>query len=151
MAAVSRPARRLRSKTPPPAQPQTTLVGHKLEAEADSKKGRSIYLVTLPHPKTAVSDQGRPLVAPETKTRKEILTIFLQCCDQPIYKDARGMAQQLPVPVEHTGVFRELHAEDAQSVAHAHDHLPVRAHRDFMFWPVKRALLERYGLASHWS
>ena len=49
-----------------------------------------------------------------------------------------------------TGVFRELHAADANGAAYPHDHLPVAA-RKFRFMPVKRALLHRFGLASHWS
>eukprot|EP00973_Karenia_brevis_P079909 11088365-Karenia_brevis.AAC.1 len=34
---------------------------------------------------------------------------------------------------------------------HAHDHLPVLAASTFRYLPVKRALLQRHGIASHWS
>jgi hypothetical protein len=155
--------KRMRTKTtpqttapppPPPAPPppvQHALVGVDLGEEADAKRGRRVYLVTLPHPKQATTATGRPLVAPGDKTRKEILQILLESCASPIYTDARSIARQESVPLKCAGEFRELHQEDANGNAFPHDHLAVLAERDFMYMPVKRALLERHGLASHWS
>lgn len=151
--------KRLRSKTTvptPPVLPLTSsspevVVGVSLDEEADAKRGRRIYLVTLPRPKQSVNADGRTLVAPGSKTRKEILQIFLECCANPIHTSASALASLMPVPIRHTGVFRELHAEDDGGDEGIHDYLPVRAVRDFMYLPVKRALLERHGLASHWS
>ena len=58
-------SKRLCVKTRRPPETQTTIVSNTLDAaEADEKKGRRVYLVTLPHPKRAVSADGRPLVAP---------------------------------------------------------------------------------------
>ena len=144
--------KRLREKTPPPARPQQSLVGVlNLGCEANEKQGRSVYLVTLPHPRQGAAAGGRPLIAPGSKTRQEVLHAFLDSCAKPIYSDPRSIANPKLVPIVMTGVFRELHAEDERAVAHPHDHLPVKAGRDFMYMPVKRALLERHGLASHWS
>ena len=152
---VAQPPRkrlRLRGKTPPPLRTPETLIGVlDLSKEADATKGRSVYLVTLTHPRARTSASGRPLVAPGSLTRKQTLDAFLDSCAKPIYKDPRSIANPPPVPVQQTGVFRELHAADAHDVAAPHDHLPVKAQRDFMYLQVKRALLERHGLASHWS
>ena len=122
-----------------------------LEDEAGPSKARSVYLVTLPHPKQTTTAQGQTLVAPGSKTRKQILQIFLECCADPIYVGARARQLQLAIPIAKTGVFRELHAEDANGIAEPHDHLPVKGGRDFMYKPVRTALLERHGLASHWG
>jgi hypothetical protein len=54
------------------------------------------------------------------------------------------------VEVFNCGIFRELHAADETGEANAHDHVAVLA-KKFRFTAVKRALLHRYGLASHWS
>ena len=62
-AMADRPTKRMRGKTPPPRQPQMPLVGHKFDSEADAKKGRAVYLVTLPHPKAAKSADGFSLVS----------------------------------------------------------------------------------------
>ena len=43
------------------------------------------------------------------------------------------------------------HAETADGQDHAHDHVAVLAAASFRFGAVKLALLQRYGLASHWS
>ena len=133
---VAQPPRkrlRLRGKTPPPLRTPETLIGVlDLSKEADATKGRSVYLVTLTHPRARTSASGRPLVAPGSLTRKQTLDAFLDSCAKPIYKDPRSIANPPPVPVQQTGVFRELHAADAHDVAAPHDHLPVKAQRDFM-------------------
>ena len=112
-----------------------------LGAEADAKKGRRVYLVTLPHPRNGTAVSGRSLVAPGTMTREQILRAFSGSCAKPMYIDPKSRANPQPVPVQLTGVFRELHAANELGVAEPHDHLPVKAGRDFMYLPVKRALL----------
>ena len=76
--------------------------------------------------------------------------MFLASCDKPVYMDARSIRAARPVPVKYVSVFRELHKEGPDGVAHAHYHIGVVAERSYMFLPVKRALLN-FGLASHWS
>ena len=50
--------------------------GDEQEQEADrGGSGRTVYLVTLPHPVQAFSSDGYALVAPETKSKQEILNI----------------------------------------------------------------------------
>ena len=49
------------------------------------------------------------------------------------------------------GHCRELHKETESSPAHPHDHAPLLAARAFRPWAVKRALLRKFGLATHWS
>eukprot|EP00973_Karenia_brevis_P009415 1271874-Karenia_brevis.AAC.1 len=44
-----------------------------------------------------------------------------------------------------------MHAANPGERAQPHDHVPVKAFRQFYFMPVKRALLQRHGIASHWS
>ena len=60
------------------------------EAEEKSNASRSAYLVTFPHPKRGQSKDGVVLVAPETKSKKELLDNFLDCCAKPVYKDGRN-------------------------------------------------------------
>ena len=138
---------RLRQKT---TLLQVVVVGADVGPEAGSDKGKEVYLVTLPHPKTTYSSCGKELVAPETLTRDRVLEIFRTCCERPVYMDARSIQGGRPVPLKYVCVFREMHKEDVAGVAHAHYHIGVVAARSFMFLPVKRALLN-FGLASHWS
>ena len=48
-------------------------------------------------------------------------------------------------------VFREFHAPNGAGVKEVHDHMPVLGVDRFRYLPMKRALLERHGLATHWS
>ena len=153
---MSRPAaKRLRAKTPPPNGPQLPVVGVVWGAEGWGQElagaKRSVYLVTFPHPKQALSECGRPLVAPESLSKQSVLEKFLDSCRNPIYTDPRNMIARPPVPVAKTGIWREAHKARDQDPPHLHDHAPVLAHRQFSFLPVKRALLQRHGLATHWS
>ena len=49
------------------------------------------------------------------------------------------------------GVFREWHALDSEGKRYEHDHTAVLGATAFRFQAIKRALLQRHGLASHWS
>ena len=144
MSMSERPAERLRAKTPPPSRPQMPLVGLGVrvdEPEADPRRGRLAYLVLLPHPKQQTTVDGWPMMTPISFSKKDILGMFLESCKRPIYRDARNIAAQPSVALKRTGVWREAHQEDAVGEVHMHDHLPVLAIREFMYLPVKRALL----------
>ena len=45
----------------------------------------------------------------------------------------------------------EKHQEDENGQANAHDHVALSTGTSFRYLPVKRALLIRHGLATHWS
>ena len=139
--------RRLRTKT---TVVQVAVVGVETGPEADSTKGREVYLVSLSHPRATHSAYGRELIPPERLSRGEVLDNFVASCNNPVYLDARSIQAARVVPLKYVSVFRELHKETADGVAHAHYHIGVVAERAFMFLPVKRALLNR-GLATHWS
>ena len=129
---------------------QVPVVAEDLDPEAAREKGREVYLVSLPHPSATHSDCGRELIQPERLSRQEVLQRFLESCASPVYMDARSLQAARQVPLKYVSVFRELHKQSADGIAHAHYHIGVVAQRSFMFLPVKRALLNR-GLASHWS
>ncbi len=142
------PLRRLRQKT---SLTQVVIIALDPDPEAAACNGRELYLVSLSHPKTTHSSCGQVLVAPETFTREQVLQKFLECCARPNYVDARSVQSGRGVALKFVSVFREYHAEDVNGVAHAHFHLAVQAGSKFMFMPVKRALLNNFGLSSHWS
>ena len=124
-----------------------------LEAEVGSKAHRQVYLVTLPHPKQGVSSDGFRLVPPDTLTKSVVLDSFLACCRAPMHTDGRHRASGGPgIDILKTGVWREFHKQGpGGDLPRAHDHLAVLAAKQFRYMPVKRALLQRFGLASHWS
>ena len=141
---------RLCAKTPPPKPRQAVVVGCQPAGTENSAK-RQVYLVTLPHPRRSVSSSGRQLVAPGSLSKTDVLNKFLDACAAPMYADGRMLSNPQPVPIKLAGLWRELHQEDLEGQAYPHDHVPVLAERQFRFNPVKKALLERHGLASHWS
>ena len=145
------PTRRLRSKITLLPKSITTLVGLVAADETKDSGPRQVYLVTLPHPKQQKSQDGYTLIAPGSLTREQVLHKFLDSCRSPVYVDARNIRACPSVPLDKTGVWREMHQADANGQAYPHDHLPVLASRQFRFMPVKRALLRRHGLASNWS
>ena len=150
--AVAR-GRRLREKTPACFRDQTSLpqpldLNDLGEATADTK--RQVYLVTLPRPTPgAVSSEGRPLTAPGSKTKKEVLACVLDAFAHPTV--ARGWQAHGPIVLKQAGLWREFHKPDAAQERSVHDHVAVLAEASFRFAPVKKALLQRHGLASHWS
>eukprot|EP00973_Karenia_brevis_P025137 3467144-Karenia_brevis.AAC.1 len=101
------PSTRLRSKTPPPRNAPSPVVGEELEPEeANGKNARRVCLVTLPHPKQAMAAGCIPLVPPGSMSRRQILECFLDACAKPVYRDARSIQAAQPIPVSQTGVFR---------------------------------------------
>ena len=145
-AALALGDRRLREKTP-----QTALGHAELANEMGSAAYKQVYLVTLPHPLQTHSCSGVALVAPGSLDKNEVMRRFLAACASPIYTDARCRQAGGGVQVLRAGLWRELHRASADGEAQPHDHIPVLAARQFRYLPVKRALLERHGLASHWS
>ena len=144
--------RRLREKTPPPgSHPQRPLPAPlELESEAPQDSKLKAYLITLPRPKpgTVSSLTGRPLVAPGSKTKAEVLACLLDAFANPHYTSWNGSG---PVKLSRLGVWREFHAPVNTQARDEHDHVPALGEQSFRYLPVKRALLLRHDLASHWS
>ena len=136
-----------------PEQPKQTSLPEALclddEAPGDAK--HMAYLVTFPHPRQELSSTGEKLVAPGSKTKQFLLSCVLDACARPIYTDSKSIHQNCFVELTRCGVWREFHTAGADGTAEPHDHTPVLAARGFRYLPVKRALLQRHGLASHWS
>ena len=151
------PRRRLTVKTSLKASTQSAIVGSVLALDPDANEDRQklapkqVFLVTFPHPKQQRSKDGYPLKAPGSMTKSQVLDRLLSSCRSPVYLDAKNIRACPPVPLRMTGVFRELHKETDSCPANPHDHAPLLAYRGFRPWAVKRALLRKYGLATHWS
>ena len=159
--------RRLRGKTQDPTAPVPLVAGPSsrasavavgdvppeivealgLEPENPLAKGTA-YLVTFPHP-------DKPgLVAPETLTRKQMVEKVLDSCAHPVYANAGNQARGRPVEMDKLTHGREPNSEaGTDGKVHSHDHTALLSKGDhgFRFLPIKRALLNRHGLASHWS
>ena len=140
--------RRLRSKTPPPTQ--APVVGSDLGAEAPADAKLMAYLITFPHPVRKLSACGVPLVAPSSFTKRELAAKVEDAFAHP---DSRNPASAgaAPVPLRRMGVWREWHAQTVGGACFQHDHTAALSGVSFRYLPVKRALLQRHGLASHWS
>ena len=118
------------------------------EGSADCK--RQVYLITLPCPKPGSASGGRPLAAPGSNTKAEVLACVLDAFANPVY--VHSWQAHGPIPLKQLGVWREFHKASPGLAREVHDHLPALADDcTFRYLPVKRALLERHGLASHWS
>lgn len=142
--------RRLRSKTTVVAQ-QIPLVGLDSSRDEDETARRRVYLVTFPHPRTATSRDGQTLVAPGSFTREQLFDVFRDACTHPAYVDPRSIQNPTAVALDRVGVWYELHKPDDSGQAYLHAHIGVVALTAFRYLPVKRALLSRHGLATHWS
>ena len=148
------PERRVRGKSSRGTVAQTPLPEPvELGDEATSESKRMVYLVTLPHPRLNRSSDGFPLTAPGSLTKPQVLQRFQDACTHPVYIDPHSLAGNHSVSLSRVGIWREFHKPDDAQQAEVHDHLAVLATSDskFRFAPVKRALLRRHGLASHWS
>lgn len=108
--------------------------------EEDTEASKMYYLVTLPHPQTTHAQDGTQLKPPSSYTRKEIVLAFLATVA------GTNSRRVTPLHLEKMCVFRERHAN-----TQLHDHVALKGERNFRFAPLKRYLLEHYGLASHWS
>jgi len=149
-ASAARAGKRMRVKTKPPKQ--APVVGVDTTKEEDETSRKQNYLVTFPHPRATVSATSVPLKAPGDFTHQELLDAYLDSYAHPIHLDSFAHARA-PSTVEpdRVGVFFEMHQADELGHAFSHGHLSISATAPFRFLPVKRALLARHGLASHWS
>ena len=152
--ASPKPLRRLRVKThvQKPKQVPLLLLDDWGNEEKQGSR-RRVYLVTFPHPRASHSTCGRKLVAPESMPKKQTLMCLLDACKNPDYSDPKSLTWRTTVELKHAGVWREYHQPDEGGEVHAHDHVPLQAQptKQFAFLPVKKALLRRHGLATHWS
>ena len=114
---------------------------------------RQVYLVPLPHPRQTHSRCGKRLVAPGSKTKDQILECFLDAAAHPSYTDGRSLSRGRGVSLERALVAREYGQVGGDIAAHPPDHIPVIASTgaSVLYAPVEKALLDRHGLASHWS
>jgi len=148
----NKPSRRLRFKTSPFSTQRSCVHGTDDWASQeipDTK--RQVYLVTLPHPRKSHSMCGKKLVAPGSKSKRQILECFLDAISHLAYTDGRSLSRGTGVSLNRVVVAREYHKDDGSGKANPHDHIPVMGSSSFRFRPVKQALLDRHGLASHWS
>ena len=127
-----------------------------LDAEGlapETNKRKAVYLVTLPHPQTACGALGTwSLNSPGSFDRLAIVNMFLDIFARPLASDpAANHREANATTVEEMVVYQEKHAADANGVRHIHYHIALRASNTFRFVAYKRALRERYNLASHWS
>ena len=82
--------------------------------------------------------------------RPQVLFKFLDACAHPVYVSPAFRSSRQIVTVHKCGIWRESHHASEPGEVRPHDHIAVHASK-FMFGPVKRALLQRHRLASHWS
>ena len=59
--------------------------------EGSADTSRTVYLVTLPHPKQERSQEGVKLVAPETMSKENVFRCFFDACAHPDYRDAHAL------------------------------------------------------------
>ena len=85
------PAKRIRlnrKTTPDLPEPQLSLPDFDSQEHSDARK--SVYLVTLPHPKSTHSTDGYPMVAPEAFKKHQVLQCFLDACARPVFMDMKS-------------------------------------------------------------
>ena len=117
---------------------------------------KAVYLVTLPHPRHANVQPGRPdLRAPDNVSHEDIERAFVDAFARPMYTDAGNQeyfrARGSQTVLKRMVIFKESHATGADGLRHAHFHVAIQGSASFRFAPYKRALLERHGLATHWG
>ncbi|CAE8640467.1 unnamed protein product [Polarella glacialis] len=106
----------------------------------DMSKSKQAYLITLSHPVQEVSAGGLRLSAPGDFSREAICSLLIKALD------ATQTSREKPTVFLKLAVFQERHAS-----SEVHYHVAVIADRCFRFAKMKRELLNKHGLASHWS
>ena len=152
---MTTPMRRLsvNTKSEKPKQKPLLVVDDWAADEHEGSRGQ-VYLVTFPHPKSTHSKCGRKLIAPGTMRKQQVLQCLLDACKNPAYSDGWSLSRRSEVHLQNAGVWREYHQPDLVcGDVFPHDNAAVFAQpkRQFSFSPVKKALLHRHGLATHWS
>ena len=148
------PLRRMRSKGPDPRRESQQPVGSMPALpgeEEDPSAKRQVYFLTFPHPQAERGQDGVKLVAPDSLTRRDVLQKVLDACASPVYVQRWSGDAPSEVSASMVAVFRELHCAEADGSQPCHYHVALKAEASFRFAPVKKALLSRFGLATHWS
>lgn len=144
---------------PPPAAPvganswATSFLEQESLDPENSGKRKSVYLVTLPHPRNLLQDGGEARArAPGSCSRAQILNIFRDVFEHP-HALTPGLAgrRRTGAVLERMVVFREYHSPDAEGRKEVHYHVALLAANTFRFQAYKRALRDRHNLVSHWS
>jgi hypothetical protein len=153
--AVTTPLGRLRVKTKfeKPNQKPLLVVDDWATDEREGSR-RQVYLLTSPHPKNTHSKRGRKLIALGPMRKQHVLHCLLGACKNPACSDGRSLSRRCEVHLQTAGVWREYHQPDLVSGdVFPQDHAAVLAQptRQFRFSPVKKVLLHRHGLTTHWS
>ena len=108
--------------------------------EENPTKSRQVYLVTFPHPKKQKAENGIVLKAPSSYTKQQLIDAMLD-----VVSKTQG-PRLAPLRLLLMAISTEQHA-----MGDLHDHLAALAATCFRYGPLKRKLLEDYGLATHWS
>jgi hypothetical protein len=116
--------------------------------EEDTDHRKAVYLVTFPALQAMQGLRGR--VCPSTLSREQIADMILDAVARPVYTDARYEGGN--VKLLNFVVFQERHAvKEGETQGLVHYHVALQAAESFRFSPVKRALQQRHGVATHWS
>ena len=89
------------------------------------------------------------LVASSSLAKDVVIEKLKDAFAQPAY--ANSWQAHGSIELVRVGVWREYHSPVSAAAPEQHDHIAVLAAAPFRYLPVKRALLQRHGLASHWS
>lgn len=117
------------------------------DLEPESDKRKAVYLVTLPHPQ-----DNSGLRAPGSFSRRDIVSMLIDVFAHPVYVDAAAAGRgRSSLALHKMVVFRELHALNATGERPVHYHVALCASNTFRWGPFKRAMREKYSVASHWS
>ena len=145
-------SRRVSAKRAAPAawQQQLALDAAPELSVENGQARKTAYLVTLSHPHNTHSQCGTLLRVPGSLSHAQVRDAMLDACAHPVAADTGNAVQGFTVELEYLVVYRERHSAGHGDVLHAHYHIAVKGPR-FRFLHVKRALLQRHGLASHWS
>ena len=148
-----RPVKRFRGKT-------TRLTAYGMEAQEflpsevlheDVASKQQVYLVTCPHPIQDRASSGEPLRQPNAYSHQALLDALLDACASPVYGHGNAARGFGGVRLRRCVVAAEYHKAGADGQANRHYHVAVQAFASFRFVAIKRALLGRHGIATHWS
>ena len=154
-APLFRPLKRLRAKVTGDTlaahgtDAQDRLLPELLQEGGIGKK--QVYLVSCAHPTRQRAANGTPRRAPNTYDRQTLLNALLDACAKPAYDAGNAGRGFGGVRLCRCLVAAEYHKAGADGKSNRHYHIAVQAFGSFGFASVKRAMLERHGVATHWS
>ena len=149
-----RASKRLKTKTNESAVTgQQALPGELVMDEEIRDSKKMIYLLTLSHPQQERSAEGVLLRSPDSYSREWLRDAIVDVFENPIYSDPGNLSRAGPRQglLLRFVIASESHEAGADGIRHRHYHIAVQATESFRFLPFKRALLQRHGIASHWS